>query len=129
MRLWRIVYSTRDAMNRPRQVTGVVVALPDRKAGNQRVIAWNHGTTGVVERCAPSLYPDFTKITPALSEMVGRGYVVVAPDYPGLGSVRCPAAIMRTVRATAVQRRLTGSTRVLPESPSRMTASGLSAGR
>ena len=86
MRAWRIAYWTRDASNRPRQVTGMVVAPLDRRGGDRRVIAWTHGTTGVVERCAPSLNADFAGITPALGEMVARGYVVVAPDYPGLGS-------------------------------------------
>ncbi len=86
MRAWRVSYRTQDSSNRPSTVTGMVVAPRVRAAGPRRVIAWAHGTTGVIERCAPSLYPDFAAITPALAEMVGRGYVVVAPDYPGLGT-------------------------------------------
>ena len=51
----------------------------------RNVLAWTHGTWGVVSRCAPSLSPNFWTVTPAL-DAVKRGYVVVAPDYPGLGS-------------------------------------------
>lgn len=52
----------------------------------RRVIAWTHGAWGVAESCGPSLSPQFFTATPGLSEMVRRGYVVVAPDYPGLGA-------------------------------------------
>ena len=49
------------------------------------VIAWTHGTWGVAEKCAPSLSPNFFNVTPAI-DAVRRGYVVVAPDYIGLGN-------------------------------------------
>lgn len=50
----------------------------------RHVLAWTHGTSGVATRCAPSLNPAFW----AQSGLDGvrQGYVVVAPDYPGLGS-------------------------------------------
>jgi pimeloyl-ACP methyl ester carboxylesterase len=84
---WRIRYETRGERGAPIQVTGMVVApreaIPPRP---RRVIAWTHGTWGVAERCAPSLSPSFFTATPGLGEAVRAGYVVVAPDYPGLGS-------------------------------------------
>ncbi|MDH4746028.1 lipase family protein [Sphingomonas sp. CBMAI 2297] len=88
MRSWRIAYWTSDAQGRAIRVTGMIVAPRDRvpSPAPRRVIAWTHGTWGVVERCAPSLSPDFWQATPALAEMIARGYLVVAPDYPGLGS-------------------------------------------
>ncbi len=86
MRLWRIAYWMRDGTNQLRQVTGMVAAPRSGSSGKRKVIAWAHGTSGVVEKCAPSRVSDFAKVTPALAEMVSRGYVVVAPDYPGLGS-------------------------------------------
>ncbi|MEO6091965.1 MAG: alpha/beta fold hydrolase [Novosphingobium sp.] len=85
MRAWRIRYITSDGDGRPIAVTGIVVAPPGGGA-DRPVIAWTHGTWGVVEGCGPSLSADFWTATPALAEMVGRGYVVVAPDYPGLAS-------------------------------------------
>lgn len=86
MQAWRIEYwSTRQDGVRQR-VTGMVVAPRDAASTRRPIIAWTHGTWGVVERCAPSLSDRFFTDTPALAEMVRRGYVVVAPDYPGLGS-------------------------------------------
>ena len=87
MQAWRVRYWTRTADDRPRMVTGMVVAPREGEPRVPRnVIAWAHGTSGVVERCALSLSPNFFAATPALTEMVRNGYTVVAPDYPGLGS-------------------------------------------
>ena len=86
MQAWRVAYWTTDGNNRARRVTGMVVApreaVPPRA---RKVLAWTHGTWGVVSRCAPSLSPNFWTATPGL-DAVRNGYVVVAPDYPGLGS-------------------------------------------
>jgi len=83
---WRIRYWTTSDEGRPIAVTGFVVApreaLPSRP---RNVLGWAHGTWGVVDRCA--LSPDeFFSVTPGLTDAIQRGYVVVAPDYPGLGS-------------------------------------------
>ena len=87
MQAWRVAYWTTNQDGRAQRVTGMVVAPREAIPGQpRRVIAWTHGTSGVVEKCAPSLSPIFYTATPALAEMVRRGYVVVAPDYPGLGS-------------------------------------------
>jgi len=88
MRAWRITYWTTSAAGAPRLVSGMVAA-PDEQdgpaKGDRRVLAWTHGTWGVAQRCAPSLSPAFFTATPAL-DAVRQGYVVIAPDYPGLGS-------------------------------------------
>lgn len=87
MQAWRIVYATTDGRGRAQQVTGLVVAPREAlPAAPRKVIAWAHGTWGVVPKCAPSLSPNVFDATPALADMVRRGFVVVAPDYPGLGS-------------------------------------------
>ena len=88
MQAWKVTYWTADGRGRPIRVTGMIVAPRDRSPSPapRPVIAWAHGTWGVVEKCAPSLSPHFWDGTPALADMVRRGYVVVAPDYPGLGS-------------------------------------------
>lgn len=87
MRAWRIRYWTTDDRGQPREVSGMVVA-PDggeRIKSPRAVIAWTHGTWGVVEQCAPSRSAQFFEATPAV-DAVRTGYVVVAPDYPGLGN-------------------------------------------
>lgn len=86
MQAWRIRYWTSDGSGRPREVTGMVVAPGEAIPARPRaVIAWTHGTWGISSRCAPSLSANFWDVTPAL-DAVARGNVVVAPDYPGLGS-------------------------------------------
>lgn len=87
MQAWKIRYRTTLQDGRPLEVTGVVAAPREAPPPRpRRVIAWTHGAWGVAQRCAPSLNAQFLTISPALGEMVRRGYVVVAPDYPGLDS-------------------------------------------
>jgi acetyl esterase/lipase len=85
MRAWRVRYWTTDDRSRPIAVTGMVVAPAGHAGAPRNVIAWTHGTSGVVQSCALSTNPRFFDATPALPA-VAKGYVVVAPDYPGLGS-------------------------------------------
>ena len=99
MRAWRIAYMTTDDRGRVHPVTGMVVAPPTPMVGGQRkVIAWTHGTAGTAEKCAPSLSPNFFRLTPAL-DAVRNNYVVVAPDYPGLGSPGPHPYLVGTVTA------------------------------
>ncbi|AZI35953.1 hypothetical protein NT2_04_04060 [Caenibius tardaugens NBRC 16725] len=87
MQAWRISYWTRDDTQRLIPVTGMVIAPREAAPRAKRpVIAWAHGTSGVMPRCAVSTNPLIFSVTPALPEMIAAGYVVVAPDYPGLGS-------------------------------------------
>ncbi len=84
---WRVSYWSSDAKGRPLQLTGMVIAPREAVPQQHRkVLAWAHGTAGVANRCAISSLPNFFAVTPGVEEAVGRGYVVVAPDYPGLGS-------------------------------------------
>jgi acetyl esterase/lipase len=55
-------------------------------AGGRDVVAWAHATSGVVRPCAPSLLDQGYGEIPGLSELLSRGYAVVATDYPGLGT-------------------------------------------
>ncbi|HEX7848521.1 MAG TPA: lipase family protein [Sphingomonas sp.] len=87
VRAWRIEYWTSGDRNQPIRVTGMVIAPRDRStAGPRRVIAWTHGLIGIAKRCAPSLGNTNFTLIPTLDDVVRRGYTVVAPDYPGLGS-------------------------------------------
>src|SRR5262245_50423479 len=83
----RILYRSRGLTNEPIAVSGVVVAPERPGPGEGRdVVAWAHGTTGIMPRCAPSLRPNVLALIPGLTEMLARGYVVTATDYPGLGT-------------------------------------------
>jgi acetyl esterase/lipase len=83
----RILYRSRGLHDEPIAVSGVVVipAGPPPEAGRP-IVAWAHPTTGVVSRCAPSLAYFVFQQMQGLRDMVNRGYVVTATDYPGLGT-------------------------------------------
>lgn len=65
-----------------------MVFYPDtpRPRNGWRVVVWEHGTVGSGDPCAPSmniLNPRFRVLAQSLLE---KGYVIVAPDYEGLGT-------------------------------------------
>jgi len=87
MQGWRVRYWTTSDRGLEIEVSGMVVAPREAMPARPRkVLAWTHGTWGVAEKCAPSLSTNFFAATPGLGEAIRRGYTVVAPDYPGLGS-------------------------------------------
>ncbi|MBK5647224.1 MAG: alpha/beta fold hydrolase, partial [Acinetobacter sp.] len=49
------------------------------------IVVWAHGTTGVADVCAPSRNATNDDIKKMISKFLAEGYVVVAPDYEGLG--------------------------------------------
>ena len=101
MQAWAIRYWTTDDRGIAQQVTGMVVAPREALPREPRpVIAWTHGTWGIAEKCAPSVSPKFFTATAAV-DAVRRGYVVVAPDYPGLGSAGPHPYLVGTVTARA----------------------------
>ncbi len=54
--------------------------------GGRPIVAWAHPTSGLVPRCAPSLAIFLFRQIQGLRDMVRRGYIVAATDYPGLGT-------------------------------------------
>jgi dienelactone hydrolase len=49
------------------------------------IVVWAHGTTGVADQCAPSRNALNIYIQAMIAQLLTAGYVVVAPDYEGLG--------------------------------------------
>ncbi|MET0143416.1 MAG: alpha/beta fold hydrolase [Ilumatobacteraceae bacterium] len=87
-RVQRVLYTSTGADGDPIAVSAVVVAPTGAApAGGWPVVAWAHGTSGIASNCAPSLDPDagLGKI-PELDRLLAAGTVVVATDYPGLGT-------------------------------------------
>ena len=85
---YRVLYRSTGLNGEPIAVSGIVVVPPgDPPAEGRRVIAWAHPTTGVVSRCAPSKAFFVFQNMMGLRTMIREGYVVVATDYPGLGTV------------------------------------------
>jgi len=58
-----------------------VFAPTDSSAGSRPVIAWEHATTGLVQKCMPSLLSAATKGIPERNRIVMADWVVVATDY------------------------------------------------
>ncbi len=86
--LHRVLYVSEDDDGTAIPVSGVIaVPTGDAPDGGWPVVAWAHGTTGIVPGCAPSLL-DHGGVDrwPGLDALVERGAVVVGTDYPGLGT-------------------------------------------
>jgi acetyl esterase/lipase len=91
---YRVVYRSKGLKDEPIAVSGMVIVpqapppnpLPDGAGAVRPIVAWAHPTTGVVPRCAPSLALFRFQQIQGLREMLKRGYVVTATDYPGLGT-------------------------------------------
>lgn len=49
------------------------------------IVVWAHGTTGVADICAPSKSSMDPDVKSMINKLLSAGYVVVAPDYEGLG--------------------------------------------
>ena len=84
---FRILYRSTGLKGQPIEVSGAIYIPPGQPpAEGRHVIAYAHPTTGVVEKCAPSLMPDNAGLIWGLKSMLAEGYIVVATDYPGLGT-------------------------------------------
>lgn len=84
---YRVLYRSKGLHEEPIAVSGVVVVPAGPvPAGGRPIVAWAHPTTGVVPRCAPSRALFVFQQMQGLRDMVQRGFVVAATDYPGLGT-------------------------------------------
>ena len=99
---WRIMYLSTGMSGEPIAVTGVVVAPKDASPVPRPVIAWAHGTIGVLPECAVSHTQDPYKQTPVVELMVREGFVVVATDYLGLGTPGVHPYLVGKVSASAI---------------------------
>ncbi|GAA2070680.1 lipase family protein [Williamsia deligens] len=83
----RITYQSTSGVDGSSVVVSGTVFSPIGPApqGGWPVIAYGHGTTGVQHECAPSLSPSLLGAADAIGILVKDGYVVVMPDYQGLG--------------------------------------------
>src|ERR1700736_2940366 len=81
MRGWRILYATTVDDNTPATAVATVFAPTDSPAGPRPVIAWAHGTTGLLQKCMPSLLSAPSAGIPGRDRIVKAGWVIVATDY------------------------------------------------
>ena len=84
---FRVLYRSTGIHGEPIAVSGVIITpLGPPPLNGRPIVAWAHPTTGIVPRCAPSLARFVFQQMQGLRDMVHRGYVVAATDYPGLGT-------------------------------------------
>ncbi len=85
----RIAYVSTSITGGAITATGLIITPKANK--KNRTVVWGHGTTGLADKCAPSASQDvfWPEARAAIAALLGRGWTVAAPDYPGLGT---PAA-------------------------------------
>lgn len=84
---YRIRYRSADTFGRPITVSGAVIVQQGRSpAGGRNVVVWAHGASGIAENCGLSDKPGFYDLIAGLRPLLAAGYLVVAPDYQGLGN-------------------------------------------
>ncbi|MFI6998357.1 lipase family protein [Nocardia sp. NPDC050175] len=82
----KVVYWTRDSLNRPALSSGVLlIPAGTPPAGGWPLVAWEHGTTGRSNACAPS-ETGFPDARDYMHSLLVQGYAVAASDYIGLGT-------------------------------------------
>ena len=82
-----MTYNMVNVQGKTAKATAMVM-LPKvaQPADGYRMVVWEHGTVGVGDSCAPSnnaINPRFKILADTL---LAAGYVIVAPDYEGLGT-------------------------------------------
>lgn len=85
---WNVVYVSEIQPGKLAYVSGEIYMPATASATPRDLVLWNHETTGVADACAPSrrsLAEDGFDRIPALTDLLGKGYVVVMSDYPGQG--------------------------------------------
>lgn len=81
MQAWRILYTTTVDAKTPATAVATVFAPASLPPGPRPVVTWVHGTTGLVQKCMPSLVSMPTAGIPAQKQAMAAGWVIVATDY------------------------------------------------
>ncbi len=83
---WRILYLSTGMQGEPIVASAVVVSPTQPASAPRPVLAWAHGTVGILPQCATSHTPHPYQQIPNVQLMIDEGFVMVAADYPGLGT-------------------------------------------
>ena len=84
---WRILYTTTRSDGSVALGSAIVIAPRLAAVQPLPVLAWTHGTAGIVTGCAPSMLDlEPVPYLPAWNMAPAQGWIFVAPDYAGLGT-------------------------------------------
>lgn len=82
-----MTYNMPNVLGETKKATAMVfVPKTVRPAEGWKVVVWEHGTVGVGDSCAPSRNKFNPRFKNMAESLLKEGYVVVAPDYEGLGT-------------------------------------------
>ncbi|WP_216205912.1 alpha/beta hydrolase family protein [Amycolatopsis aidingensis] len=95
--------------------------------GGWPVLAWDHGTTGIGDRCAPSHDPG-AAYGSQLGSFLRNGYAIAATDYAGLGTPGVHPYLISESEALATVDSVRAARRLAPELSARWFAVGHSQG-
>jgi pimeloyl-ACP methyl ester carboxylesterase len=84
----RISYVTTAVNGTTITATGLVMTPKTGKVN--KTVVWAHGTTGLADQCTPSINQNvfWPEARAAVAALLGKGFTVAAPDYPGLGTTQ-----------------------------------------
>jgi len=82
-----MTYNMPNVLGETKKATAMVF-LPktSRPANGWKVVVWGHGTVGIGDSCAPSNNAFNPRFKNMAESLLAEGYVVIAPDYEGLGT-------------------------------------------
>ena len=85
--LTRFIYQSENLMGKPVPASAFILwpYSPKSQADGYAVIAWAHGTDKATVNHAPSNYTSLSQHPLAPFQFAAQGYVVVGPDYAGIG--------------------------------------------
>lgn len=110
-------------------VTGeVIYPAGDVPKGGWPIMAWEHGTVGIVNACAPSRNPRSARDMAYLAEWLHRGFAIVASDYQGLGSEGVHPYLNTRAEAYSVLDGIRAALKGLPDLENRIMLVGQSQG-
>lgn len=126
----KFVYRTTDGMSGGGTEASGTVFVPKGSAppGGWPIVSVGHGTTGVTDECAPSLYPNLLGTIGLVTPFLERGTVVVVTDYQGLGTPGDPAYLDRDAAAYDVIDAVRAARNIVPGVGTRWGAVGTSQG-
>lgn len=125
----KIVYRTTDGTGAGTETSATVfVPRGSAPAGGWPIVSVGHGTTGVTDECAPSLYPNLLGTIGLVTPFLERGTVVVVTDYQGLGTPGDPAYLNVDAAAYDVIDAVRAARTVVPDVGTRWGAIGTSQG-
>jgi pimeloyl-ACP methyl ester carboxylesterase len=127
----RIEYTSTSAITGSEtSVTGTVFApKTEAPAEGWPVITYGHGSVGIQSDCAPSLSPDLMGLAAPVAQLVQAGYVVVLPDFQGLGNDKSysPYLEPKTAGYNMIDA-VRAARKLVPDTSERWVAAGFSQG-